>query len=353
MVGVLYLHLPPARGPGAGSFPFTTLLQHAREAASVGAVGVDGAGSSSSKDSGGSGSGSTDAARGAGAGGSAAGPLAGGGTSSSSRDGANDDNTSGLPVVLMRINLPDALPAGGYTGGQGSKAAAAAMQQDAEEAAHDDALAALLWGAAGDSITAGGMTATMVSPGSTSNPATATESKSLDAPVASIAEADQQGLQQPQPPQLPRDAAWRLRRRLASPFFAKALLHELGHALQYVLTQQPQPMPQQTQACTAGKVTSSPSTDPAQGSAAQTAQSAEPAASAVAVVSPSSGNSVVAPPLPPLLRCAARCALDWREAAAHVMELWGRDARGLALLGRHWRLGCALPPRDAARWEVT
>ncbi len=53
--------------------------------------------------------------------------------------------------------------------------------------------------------------------------------------------------------------------------------------------------------------------------------------------------------LPHYLASAAHWSLEWREVAALVVERWARDPRALALLGAHWRLGVALPAHEAPR----
>ncbi len=91
-------------------------------------------------------------------------------------------------------------------------------------------------------------------------------------------------------------AAWRLPQRVEQPFFLRALCHELGHALHYVLSERPQ--------------------DRSDAHAASSGDGSSGGSSS------SSSNAGSPPPLPGSLRSAHFCPVDWREAGPHVLERW-------------------------------
>lgn len=118
--------------------------------------------------------------------------------------------------------------------------------------------------------------------------------------------------------------ACRLKHRFTDPLHLSMLLHELGHALQYILT----------------------SATPTIGSFSSASNST---ATSITPHEPLKEKDLSVPDPSTYLRSATHWSIEWREAAAHLVERWAREPASLQLLSCHARLGNALTPLDAGR----
>ncbi|GFR52335.1 hypothetical protein Agub_g14875, partial [Astrephomene gubernaculifera] len=161
-----------------------------------------------------------------------------------------------------------------------------------------------------------------------------------------------------------------------SPYFLKAWLHELGHALHHVasaaacgvlsasdlLPPQPPEASCESTSASSGRIPSSAATaglgnptsnatrnmDHNTASATTSASSSTTGTTSASTSTSTSTRTTSNSGLLALLS-GVSCALDLRELPSHLLEHVLREAGGVRLLARHGRLDCPLPQRDCAR----